>query len=371
MEESRANPSSIHTPGRRAGDVLARARETVAACLGATAREIYFTSGGSEADNQAIRSAAYGGRKAGKNHLIASAIEHHAVLHTLEALEQEGFSVTLLPVGEDGVVQPETVAAALRPETALVSVMFANNEVGTIQPVAELGALCRARGVVFHTDGVQAAGHLPIDVAAQSIDMLALSGHKFHGPRGVGALYVRRGVPLEPFVLGGAQERGKRAGTENLPAIAGMAAALEVACETMEADAACMTALRDRLTERLLAIPGSSLNGDRARRLPGNVNVSFCGVEGETLLLLLDQRGIAVSTGSACASGSLEPSHVLLALGKSREQAQGSIRLTLGEDTTAEDIHRAAEAVAECVARLRSFGDVSGENGGKSSAGRM
>ena len=371
MEQFWGNPSSLHTPGQKAAEALAQARETVAACIGAAPREIYFTSGGSEADNQAIRSAAYGGRKAGKNHLIASAIEHHAVLHTLEALEQEGFSVTLLPVGEDGIVRPETVAAALRPETALVSVMFANNEVGTIQPVAELGALCRARGVVFHTDGVQAAGHLPIDVAAQSIDMLALSGHKFHGPQGVGALYVRRGVPLEPFVLGGAQERGKRAGTENLPAIAGMAAALEAACGTMEADAVRMTALRDRLTERLLAIPGCALNGDRARRLPGNVNVSFCGVEGETLLLLLDQRGIAVSTGSACASGSLEPSHVLLALGKSREQAQGSIRLTLGEDTTAEDIHRAAEAVAECVARLRSFGDVSGENGGKSSAGRM
>ena len=352
------NPSSLHTPGQRAAEELLRARERTAACIGAGPRELYFTSGGSEADNQAIRSAALLGKRRGKKHLISTAIEHHAVLHTLAQLEREGFEVTLLSVDASGIVRPGQVAAALREDTALVSVMFANNEIGTIQPIAEIGALCRARQVPFHTDAVQAAGHLPIDVEAQNIDMLSLSGHKFHGPRGVGALYVRRGLPLLNLIEGGAQERGKRAGTENLPAIMGMAAALEEACAHMEEAARQETALRDRLIAGLSQIPHSALNGDRTRRLPGNVNFCFEGVEGESLLLLLDDLGIAASSGSACTSGSLDPSHVLLAIGRPHEVAHGSLRLTLSRENTQEEIDRTVRAVEQVVQRLRGMSPV-------------
>jgi cysteine desulfurase len=358
MEHFWGNPSSLHTPGQRAAEALDRARETVAACIGATPREIYFTSGGSEADNQAILSAALLGKRKGKTHLISTTIEHHAVLHTLARLAKEGFEVTLLPVDESGIVKVDDVAAAIREDTALVSVMFANNEIGTIQPVAEIGALCRERGVPFHTDAVQAAGHLPIDVVAQNIDMLSLSGHKFHGPRGVGVLYVRRGLPLLNLIEGGAQERGKRAGTENLPAIAGMAVALKDACDHMEENAQKEIQLRDRLIAGLGQIPHSALNGDRTKRLPGNVNFCFEGIEGESLLLLLDDKGIAASSGSACTSGSLDPSHVLLAIGRPHEVAHGSLRLTLDQDTTQEEIDETVQAVIEVVERLRAMSPV-------------
>ena len=358
MEQYWGNPSSLYTLGQQAAEALERARSQVAACIGAQPQEIYFTSGGSEADNQALRSAAYLGKRRGKTHLISTAIEHHAILHTLAQLEREGFTVTLLPVDESGIVKVEDVAAALRPETALVSVMYANNEIGTIQPIAEIGALCRANKVLFHTDAVQAVGHLPIDVQAQNIDMLSLSGHKFHGPRGTGALYVRKGVPLKAFIEGGAQERGKRAGTENLPAIAGMAAALQEAVDHLEENNARLTVLRDRLIQGLSEIPHGALNGDPARRLPGNVNFCFEGVEGESLLLLLDDKGISASSGSACTSGSLDPSHVLLAIGRPHEVAHGSLRLSLGEENTPEEIEKIIGAVKEVVAYLRNMSPV-------------
>lgn len=358
MEEIWGNPSSLHTPGQRAAEALMHAREEIAARIGATPREIYFTSGGSEADNQAILSAALAGKRKGKTHLISTAIEHHAVLHTLARLEKEGFEVTLLPVDESGIVKVDRVADAIREDTALVSVMFANNEIGTIQPITEIGALCREKKIPFHTDAVQAAGHLPIDVAAQNIDMLSLSGHKFHGPRGVGVLYVRRGLPLVNLIEGGAQERGKRAGTENLPAVAGMAAALSEACENLEENVRKEIVLRDKLIEGLSRIPHSALNGDREKRLPGNVNFCFEGIEGESLLLLLDDKGIAASSGSACTSGSLDPSHVLLAIGRPHEVAHGSLRLTLSEETTEAEIDETIRAVTEVVAHLRAMSPV-------------
>ena len=358
MERSWANPSSLHSPGQQAKEALQTARETVARAIGAQPREVYFTSGGSEADNQAIISAAKLGARKGKKHLVTTAIEHHAVLHTMDQLSKEGFEVTLLPVDASGIVKAEDVAAAIREDTALVSVMFANNEIGTIQPVAEIGALCREKGVVLHTDAVQAAGHLPIDVDAQNIDMLSLSGHKFHGPRGVGALYVRRGAPLLTLIHGGAQERGLRAGTEDLPAILGMAAALNDSCTHMAENAAYVSKLRDALIDKLSAIPHAALNGDRERRLPGNVSFCFEGIEGESLLLLLDDKGVAASSGSACTSGSLDPSHVLLAIGRPHEVAHGSLRLTLDHENTMEEVDAIAAATIEVVDYLREMSPV-------------
>ena len=358
MERSWANPSSLHSPGQQAKEALQTARETVARAIGAQPREVYFTSGGSEADNQAIISAAKLGARKGKKHLVTTAIEHHAVLHTMDQLSKEGFEVTLLPVDASGIVKAEDVAAAIREDTALVSIMFANNEIGTIQPVAEIGALCREKGVVFHTDAVQAAGHLPIDVDAQNIDMLSLSGHKFHGPRGVGALYVRRGAPLLTLIHGGAQERGLRAGTEDLPAILGMAAALDDSCTHMAENAAYVSKLRDALIDKLSAIPHAALNGDRERRLPGNVSFCFEGIEGESLLLLLDDKGVAASSGSACTSGSLDPSHVLLAIGRPHEVAHGSLRLTLDHENTMEEVDAIAAATIEVVDYLREMSPV-------------
>ena len=352
------NPSSLYAFGQEAKEALERARETVAGVLNCEPREIIFTSGGSEADNQAIRSAADIGARAGKRHIISTAFEHHAVLHTLSKLEKEGFEVTLLDVHSDGLVRVEELAAAIRPDTCLVTVMYANNEIGTIQPIAEIGRVCRERGVLFHTDAVQAAGHLPIDVRAQNIDLLSLSAHKFHGPKGVGALYARRGTALTNLIEGGAQERGKRAGTENTAGIAGMAAALDEAARNMERDSAKMTALRERLIAGLSQIPHSALNGDAERRLPGNVSFCFEGIEGESLLLLLDDKGVCASSGSACTSGSLEPSHVLLAIGRPHEVAHGSLRLTLSEDTSEADIDYTIKAVTEVVAYLRSISPV-------------
>ena len=358
MEEFWGNPSSLHTPGQRANEALAQARETVAACIGAQPREIYFTSGGSEADNQAIVSAALLGKRKGKTHLISTTIEHHAVLHTLKRLEREGFQVTLVPVDASGIVKVEDVAAAIREDTALVTIMFANNEIGSIQPIQEIGALCREKKIPFHTDAVQAAGHLPIHVEEQNIDMLSMSAHKFHGPRGIGVLYVRRSLPLLNLIEGGAQERGKRAGTENLPAIAGMAVALKEACGHLEENAEKEKLLRDRLIAGLSQIPHSALNGDREKRLPGNVNFCFEGIEGESLLLLLDDKGIAASSGSACTSGSLDPSHVLLAIGRPHEVAHGSLRLSLDEHITPEEIDETVQAVKDVVARLRAMSPV-------------
>ncbi len=358
MDRFWGNPSSLHTPGQLAKEAMQSARQAVARAIGAQPQEIYFTSGGSEADNQAIVSAAKVGAKKGKKHLVTTAIEHHAVLHTMDGLAKEGFEVTLLPVGESGIVKAEDVAAAIREDTALVSVMYANNEIGTIQPIAEIGALCREKGVPFHTDAVQAVGHLPIDVNAQNIDMLSLSGHKFHGPRGVGALYVRRGAPLLTFIHGGAQESGRRAGTENLPGILGMTAALADAEAHMADNAAHAQKLRDALIEGLSKIPHSVLNGDREQRLPGNVNFCFEGIEGESLLLLLDDKGIAASSGSACTSGSLDPSHVLLAIGRPHEVAHGSLRLTLDRENTMEDVEQIIRAVAEVVSYLREMSPV-------------
>lgn len=358
MERLWGNPSSLHSPGQQAKEALQAARESVAKAIGAQPQEICFTSGGSEADNQAIVSAARIGARKGKKHLITTAIEHHAVLHTMDQLAKEGFEVTLLPVDESGIVKVEAVAAALRDDTALVSVMYANNEIGTIQPVAEIGALCRQKGIPFHTDAVQAVGHLPIDVDKQNIDMLSLSGHKFHGPRGVGALYVRRGAPLLTFIHGGAQESGRRAGTENLPAILGMAAALGESCAHMEQTGAYVSGLRDTLIEKLSRIPHSALNGDRERRLPGNVSFCFEGIEGESLLLMLDDKGVAASSGSACTSGSLDPSHVLLAIGRPHEVAHGSLRLTLDQDNTLADVEAIAAAVTDVVDYLRNMSPV-------------
>ena len=358
MREEYGNPSSLYRIGQRAKEVLEAARAEVAAVLNARPEEIYFTSGGSEADNQAIRSAALAGKKKGKNHIISTAFEHHAVLHTLEQLKSEGFEVTLLDVHENGVVWPEEVEAAIRPETCLVTVMYANNEIGTVQPIREIGAVCRARGVLFHTDAVQAAGPLEIDVQAENIDYLSASGHKFHGPKGVGFLYARRGVPLLPLINGGAQEKGKRAGTENLPGIVGLSAALKETAADRDAENARLSVLRDRLIAGLSEIPHSALNGDAEKRLPGNVNFCFEGIEGESLLLLLDEKGISASSGSACTSGSLDPSHVLLAIGRVHDVAHGSLRLTLGRENTAEDVEYIIGAVKEVVSYLRGFSPV-------------
>ena len=357
MREYYGNPSSLHAEGQRAAAKLQEAREQTAACIGAQPREIYFTSGGSEADNQAILTAAQIGRAKGKKHLISTAFEHHAVLHSLRRLEKEGFEVTLLDPDPDGFVTADQVRSAIRRDTVMVSVMTANNEIGTIQPIAEIGAVCREAGVLFHTDAVQAAGHIPLDVNAMKIDMLSLSGHKFHGPKGIGALYVRQGIPVSSLIEGGAQERGRRAGTENLPAIAAMAAALEEACGHMEENAAYVTALRDRLIDALTVIPQAKLNGSRNNRLPGNVNIMLPGVESETLLMLLDQNGIAASSGSACASGSLDPSHVLLAIGRTPKEARSGIRLSLCEANTQEDEERIAQVMPELVNRLRRMAE--------------
>ncbi len=352
------NPSSLHSAGQDAAEALADARERIAKLFGAEAREITFTSGGSEADNQAIVSAAKLGEKKGKKHIISTAIEHHAVLHTLNKLEREGFEVTLLPVDGDGLVTPGQVGDAIREDTCLVTVMYANNEIGTVEPIREIGEVCRAAGVPFHTDAVQAAGHLRIDVAEQNIDLLSISAHKFHGPKGVGALYARKGFRLTNIIEGGAQERGKRAGTENVPAIMGMAAALEEACARMDENAKKLTVMRDRLIDELSLIPHSVLNGDAKKRLPGNVNFCFEGIEGESLLLLLDDRGICASSGSACTSGSLDPSHVLLAIGRPHEIAHGSLRLSLSEENTDEEIEYTAGAVREVVEYLRNMSPV-------------
>ena len=358
MDECFGNPSSLHTAGQIAQEKLVLAREKTAKYLGAEPSEIYFTSGGSEADNQAIVTGAILGAKKGKKHIISTKIEHHAVLHTLAKLKKQGYDVELLDVDKNGLVTEEQVAAAIRDDTALVTVMFANNEIGTIEPIEEIGAVCRERGVLFHTDAVQAAGHLPIDVKKMNVDMLSLSAHKFHGPKGIGALYCRKGIFLQPLIEGGAQERGKRAGTENLPAIVGMAAALEYSCEHMKENAEMVVGMRDRLIAGLSAIPHSVLNGDRERRLPGNVNMCFEGIEGESLLLLLDMKGIEASSGSACTSGSLDPSHVLLAIGLPHEVAHGSLRLSICEENTPEEIEYMIEKVPEVVEYLRNMSPV-------------
>ena len=355
FDEIYANPSSLHSAGQRANEALTAAREQIAACLGCSAKEIYFTSGGSEADNQAIRSATVLGAKKGKKHIISTAFEHHAVLHTLQRLEREGFEVQLLDVHAHGNITAEEVAAAIRPDTCLVTTMYANNEIGSILPIAEIGAVCRERGVLFHTDAVQAAGHLPINVAEQSIDMLSLSAHKFHGPKGVGVLYARKGILLTNLIEGGAQERGKRGGTENMPGIVGMAAALQDACDRMDENAAYVTRLRDRLIEGLARVPHSALNGDPVHRLPGNVSFCFEGIEGESLLLLLDEKGICASSGSACTSGSLDPSHVLLAIGRPHEVAHGSLRLTLCEENTEAEIDYLLREIPPVVDYLRNM----------------
>lgn len=355
MKNAWGNPSSLYELGQEAKMSLEDARNRIAAAIGAEAREITFTSGGSEADNQAVFSAARLGEKKGKKHIISTAFEHHAVLHTLEKLKKEGFEVELLDVHKNGIVTAEQVRAAIKPETCLVSVMFANNEIGTIQPIEEIGAVCREKGVLFHTDAVQTAGHIPINVNDMNIDLLSLSAHKFHGPRGAGALFARKGIVLDTLINGGAQERGKRAGTENLPAIRGMAAALEDACANIEKNTARLIPLRDRLIAGLNKIPYSELNGDEKNRLPSNVNFCFEGIEGESLLLLLDDKGICASSGSACTSGSLDPSHVLLAIGRPHEVAHGSLRLTLGEDATEQDVDYIIKSVTDVVAYLRGM----------------
>lgn len=355
MEEYYGNPSSLYAFGQKAKEALEDARSRVADCLGCDPREITFTAGGSEADNQAIMSAAKIGEKKGKKHIISTAFEHHAVLHTLEKLKKLGFDIELLDVHQNGIVTAEQVAKAIREDTCLVTIMFANNEIGTIQPIREIGAVCREKGVLFHTDAVQAAGHLHIDVKEQNIDMLSLSAHKFHGPKGVGVLYAKRGIALESIINGGAQERGKRAGTENIAGIAGMTAALEEAYGKIDDYAARLTPLRDRLIEGLSQIPYSELNGDPVQRVPSNVNFCFEGIEGESLLLLLDDKGICASSGSACTSGSLDPSHVLLAIGRPHEVAHGSLRLSIGDDATEEEIDYMIAAVTDVVAYLRSM----------------
>lgn len=355
MKNIYGNPSSLYALGQAAREALDDARERIAACIGASAREITFTSGGSEADNQAIFSAAKLSEKKGKKHIISTAFEHHAVLHTLDRLKKQGFEITLLDVHSNGIVTAQQVRDAIREDTCLVTIMYANNEIGTIQPIAEIGAVCKEKGVLFHTDAVQAAGHVAIDVKAQNIDMLSISAHKFHGPKGIGVLYARRGILLDNLINGGGQERGKRAGTENVPAVIGMAAALEEAVKNIDATAARLIPLRSRLMEGLDAIPYSELNGDRDRRLPSNVNFCFEGIEGESLLLLLDDKGICASSGSACTSGSLDPSHVLLAIGRPHEVAHGSLRLSIGEDTTEEDIEEIIRSVTEVVTYLRNM----------------
>lgn len=358
MNDVWGNPSSLYSHGQKAKETLEKAREEIAAVIGAHPREIYFTSGGSEADNQAIRSAAELGRKNGKTHIVSTAFEHHAVLHTLERLEKEGFEVTLVDVHENGIVIPSEVEAAIRDDTCLVTVMYANNEIGTVQPIREIGEICRRKNVLFHTDAVQAVGHIPVNVADDGVDMLSASAHKFHGPKGVGFLYVRRGVRLLNLIEGGAQERGKRAGTENVAGVAAMAEALKESSSKMADNAARLTAVRDRLIEGLGKIPHSALNGDPSRRLPGNVNFCFEGIEGESLLLLLDDRGICASSGSACTSGALDPSHVLLAIGRVHDVAHGSLRLSIGEDITDADADYIVRSVGEVVEYLRGFSPI-------------
>ena len=358
MENVFGNPSSLYSIGQAAAEAVYSARESIAKNLGCATNEIYFTSGGSEADNQAIRSAAEIGAKRNKKHIISTTFEHHAVLHTLKKLEKEGFEVTLLDVHENGIVTPEQVDEAIRPDTCLVTIMYANNEIGTIQPIKEIGAVCRAKKVTFHTDAVQAAGHLPINVQNENIDMLSLSAHKFHGPKGVGALYVRKGVYISNLIEGGAQERGKRGGTENVPGMMGAAAALNEAVANLEETNARLVKLRDRLIEGLLEIPHSILNGDREKRLPGNVNICFEGIEGESLLLLLDSKGISASSGSACTSGSLDPSHVLLAIGRPHEIAHGSLRLSLSDENTEEQVEYIISEVPKVVEYLRNMSPV-------------
>ncbi len=352
------NPSSLHSIGQEAKEALESARARVAACLGCEPREIYFTSGGSEADNQAIISAARLGAKKGKKHIISTAFEHHAVLHTLNRLEKEGFEVTLLDVRNNHNITAQQVADAIRPDTCLVTTMYANNEIGSILPIAEIGAICKKAGVPFHTDAVQAVGHLHINVKEQNIDMLSLSGHKFHGPKGIGALYCRRGIALTNLIDGGAQERGKRAGTENIPSIMGLAAALEEACAHLDENAVKVSAMRDKLIHGLSKIPHCDLNGDAVNRLPGNVSFCFEGIEGEALLLLLDMKGVSASSGSACTSGSLDPSHVLLAIGRVHDVAHGSLRLSLSEYNTDEEIDHILKVVPEVVQQLRNMSPV-------------
>ena len=356
--EDYGNPSSLYAFGQKAQEALQEARETVAKCIGATPREIYFTSGGSESDNQAIVSAARVGARHGKKHLISTKFEHHAVLHTLKKLEKEGFEVTLLDVHEDGVVRLEDLEAAIRPDTCLVTVMFANNEIGTIQPIREIGALCREKGIPFHTDAVQAAGHMPIDVVDMNIDMLSMSGHKVHAPKGVGVLYARKNMPLVNIIEGGAQERGKRAGTENVAGIVALAAALKESCEHMEENTAKIIPMRDKLFAELSKIPHSKINGSLEHHVPGTVNMCFEGIEGESLLLLLDRDGICASSGSACTSGSLDPSHVLLSIGLPHEVAHGSLRLSIGEYNSMDEIDHIIEVVPKVVAYLRSISPV-------------
>ena len=359
MENSYGNPSSIHQIGMAANDALQTAREQIARCLGCMPKEIFFTSGGTESDNQAIVSAAMLGAKQNKRHIISTAFEHHAVLHTLRRLKEQGFEIQLLDVGAEGNITAAQVEEAIRPDTCLVTVMFANNEIGSVLPIAEIGEACRAHGELFHTDAVQAAGHIPVNVKKQNIDMLSLSAHKFHGPRGIGALYVKRGIELTSLMEGGGQERGKRPGTENLPAIMGMAAALKEECTLMEQNEAKVIAMRDRLIQGLSQIPYSILNGSREKRLPGNVNFCFEGVSGESLLLLLDSRGICASSGSACASGALDPSHVLLSLGLAPEIAQGSLRISLDISNTEEEIDYMLEVIPQVVEQLRGMSDLS------------
>lgn len=358
LEEIYGNPSSLHSVGQQAKEELEGARERIAKCLGCEAREIYFTSGGSEADNQAIISAAQLGARKGKKHIISTAFEHHAVLHTLEKLEKEGYEITLLDVHENGLIEASQVKEAIRPDTCLVTVMYANNEIGTIQPIAEIGAICKEAGVLFHTDAVQAAGHLQLNVKNENIDMLSLSAHKFHGPKGVGVLYARKGILLTNVINGGAQERGKRAGTENLPAIMSMTVALEEAIANLPANTEKLLALRERLITGLSQIPHGILNGDREHRLPGNVSFCFEGIEGEAMLLLLDDKGVCASSGSACTSGSLDPSHVLLAIGRPHEIAHGSLRLSLSAETTEEEVDYMISAVKEVVEYLRGISPV-------------
>jgi cysteine desulfurase len=358
MNEFFGNPSSLHSVGQKANEALADARERIAKLLGCDAREIIFTSGGSEADNQAIISAARLGERKGKKHIVSTAFEHHAVLHTLDKLKKEGFEITLLDVHENGIISLEEVASAIRPDTCLVTVMYANNEIGTIQPIREIGKICREKGVLFHTDAVQAAGHLAINVREENIDMLSLSAHKFHGPKGIGALYVRKGILLTSLIDGGAQERGKRAGTENIPAIMGMTAAFEEAVAKMDESAKRQTVLRDKLIQGLSEIPHSILNGDRDKRLPGNVSFCFEGIEGESLLLLLDDKGVYASSGSACTSGSLDPSHVLLSIGRPHEIAHGSLRLSLSDENTEAEIDYMIDAIKEVVSYLRGISPV-------------
>ncbi|MBR4034158.1 MAG: cysteine desulfurase [Clostridia bacterium] len=361
MREFYGNPSSLHTVGQEAAEILEKAREEAAALIGAEAREITFTSGGSESDNQAIISAAKFGEKKGKRHIVSTAFEHHAVLHTLDQLKKEGFEITLVDIGECGIVDPKAIKDAIREDTALVSVMYANNEIGTVQPIKEIGQICREKKVIFHTDAVQAFGHIEIDVKRDNIDMLSLSAHKFHGPKGVGLLYAKRGIPLQNIIHGGAQERGKRAGTENLAGIVGMLQAMKDSAEKIDEHRDVLLPKRDRLIEGLSEIPHSSLNGDQEKRLPGNVSMCFEGIEGESLLLLLDDRGIEASSGSACTSGSLDPSHVLLAIGRIHEIAHGSLRLSIDESITDEDIEYMIKNIREVVEYLRSISPLWGE----------